>query len=314
MDLRPLIKGIATREPAELAFAPLGLPLRIEMEDANHAGAVRSACRSWKGDAADAAPPLRLRVAAAADLHGFGEARIDVIDNELRLAGPGVLGRAFAAARHGWCEVSNDYLTDPDRLREHVLEPLALFLITHNGRAPIHAAGILTGDLAVLLAGPSGSGKSCLAVAADRAGLPVLSDDTVYLQRGPTLRTWGWRGPAHLLPGDVPGPRGATRIRNGKTKYAVPLRSPEDGKGARETTVAILKHGNRSALGPIEPDEAMRRLANLEPGFDLLRADIEEAHRLLTANGAWLLTLSKDPADAIALLQANLARLRATAV
>ena len=77
--------------------------------------------------------------------------------------------------------------------------------------------------------------------------------------------------------------------------------------------MVLLEPGDRTALAALRPDEAMRRLAPLEPGFDLLRADIDAAHRLLAGQGAWLLTLSKNPAEAIALLVRNLGRLRTDA-
>lgn len=316
MDSRTaLTKDAARRDPAELMFAPLGLDLRIELESANHAALVGSACRSWGGKADDIAMPLRLRVASSPDLNGFGEARIRVAGQQLHIAGPGLEGGACADARRGWCKVSASYLAEPQRLREDAIEPLALWLITHNGRTPLHAAGILAGDCAILLTGPSGSGKSSLAVAADRAGLQVLSDDTVYLQRGPEPKVWGWPGPAHILPEDLRGLLGPIRVRNGRLKHAVPLRSStRSGTNAVKATVVILQHGGRPALCRIGPEDAMRRLAHLEPGFELLRTDVEAAHRLLTRKGAWLLILSKDPAEAIAVLRENLDALRAAAI
>jgi hypothetical protein len=54
----------------------------------------------------------------------------------------------------------------------------------------------------------------------------VLSEDTIHVQLGPPPRVWGLPGPAHLLPADVPGEGGyPTRVRNGRAKYAVPLRT-----------------------------------------------------------------------------------------
>lgn len=307
--------GAATHDLAELVFAPLGVDFRIELENANHAALVGSACRSWEGRADEATPALRLRVALAPDLRGMGEARIRIAGGRLHLTAAGAEGVACTAARRGWCRVSGSYLAKPQRLREDVLEPLALWLITHNGRTPLHAAGLLAGDSAILLAGRSGAGKSSLAVAADRAGLQVLSEDTVYLQRTPALKVWGWPGLAHILPEDLHGMLGTVRIRNGRLKHAVSLRtSAPGGANAREATVVVLQHGARAGLGFIESDEALRRLAHLEPGFDLLRTDIEAAHRLLTEKGAWLLTLSKDPAEGISVLRESLDGLRVTAI
>ncbi|MXO58902.1 hypothetical protein GRI89_05030 [Altererythrobacter salegens] len=48
-----------------------------------------------------------------------------------------------------------------------MLEPLALFLVSHNRRIPIHASAIRAGETAILFAERSGAGKSSLALAAD---------------------------------------------------------------------------------------------------------------------------------------------------
>ena len=61
-----------------------------------------------------------------------------------------------------------------------------------TGDASIHASAVLVGDRAVLIRGPSGSGKSCLAfdlILAGRAGLIgralLVGDDRVHLTRHP---------------------------------------------------------------------------------------------------------------------------------
>ncbi|MDT8370300.1 MAG: hypothetical protein RQ745_13920 [Longimicrobiales bacterium] len=50
-----------------------------------------------------------------------------------------------------------------------------------DDRAPIHAAGLVSGDAALLVLGGSGAGKSTLALAWSRAGHPILGDDVVLL-------------------------------------------------------------------------------------------------------------------------------------
>lgn len=110
---------------------------------------------------------------------------------------PGAEGEADAERRSASCAVAAHSLSAPDRLREDVLEPLVLFLITRHQRTPVHASSFVAQGLAIVLAGPSGTGKSCLARAADEAGFQVLSDDTVYLQREPRLKVWGHPEAAH---------------------------------------------------------------------------------------------------------------------
>ena len=65
---------------------------------------------------------------------------------------------------------------------------LGVFLryrITPEEGTCFHAAGVRIDERAVLLVGPSGVGKSTLAAKARRAGLPVLSDEQIFVT---------WRG------------------------------------------------------------------------------------------------------------------------
>ncbi len=309
MDVEGLFARSAEppRAAVSLRLAPLGLPLRIDAETPELAACVEAACVSWRGAKGAAGAGLRIALRLDPGLRGTGEARIEVAGREMGLAGPGVAGRALADERRAHAAVSPDYLAAPLRLLDEVLEPLALFLLARNGRTPVHAAGFVIGGVPVVAAGPSGSGKSCLALAADAAGWPVLSDDTVYLDAGPEPRLWGWPGAVHLLPADCPGGSAATRLRNGRLKHAVaPLNAVSAPVCAVDASLCILVHGQNVALEPLSPREALRRLAPLEPGFDLLTDEIAAAHAFLARNGAWLLTLSPRPPEAIALLARTL--------
>ena len=55
-------------------------------------------------------------------------------------------------------------------MSEEMINTLVLFLVAQAARTPLHASAIMLGDTAIVLAGRSGSGKSSLALAADRAG------------------------------------------------------------------------------------------------------------------------------------------------
>lgn len=210
--------------------------------------------------------------------------------------------------------VHPDLLEEEHALRDEALGTLLLFLLTRNGRTPLHAAGVVMRDLAVLLLGPSGAGKSCLALAAARRGLQLLSDDTVYVQLQPELRVWAIPHAIHLLPGDAPeGTGGALRLRNGRLKHAVPAGACERATAARSAALCLLARGPDARLERIGPDEVRAAAEALEPGFDLLRTDIEAALARLGPSGGWRLTLSADPAEAIDLLIRNFDRLEAVA-
>ena len=223
---------------------------------------------------------------------------------------------AWADAESGIarCALDPSLLAQEQVLRDEVLDPLLLFLLTRSGRTPLHAAGFIVRDLAVLLLGASGAGKSCLALAAARKGLHLLSDDTVYVQLQPELRVWGIPRAIHLLPGDAPeGTAGALRLRNGRLKQAVPAGLCGRAPVARSAALCLLAPGRDARLERIGPDEVRSAADALEPGFDLLRTDIEAALARLGASGGWRLTLSADPAEAIDLLMRNLDRLEAGA-
>lgn len=87
-------------------------------------------------------------------------------------------GRASASIRESEAEslwfISHPLFTLP------LLESLK-----RRGRFSMHAAGLCRGERCLLLPGDSGSGKSTLTVALVRAGFGFLSDDTVFLARGP---------------------------------------------------------------------------------------------------------------------------------
>ncbi|HSQ95927.1 MAG TPA: hypothetical protein VLM18_07550 [Croceibacterium sp.] len=199
-----------------------------------------------------------------------------------------------------------------DRLRCEIIEPLILFLVTRDGRTPFHAAAISDGDgLAVLLVGPSGAGKSSLALAAHEAGWTVLSEDTAYIQIDPSLRVWGWPGPVHLLPGNKAARGHPLRLRNGRLKHAVPLaQSSEPPRSFEQAVVCILERGTDVGLTRLTSTEAKNLMPQTEAGFRLLDADIQVAMDRLVKVGALKLTLSADPAEAIALLDANLGEIR----
>lgn len=253
-------------------------------------------------------PPLHLHLFLATDISSRGDAALDVRVAEPRLILAGAAsGRADAARSEASCTVPPPLLDEPQRLAE-VLDTLLLFIVTRRGRVPVHASGVVAGDTAAVLAGPSGTGKSTLALAAHRAGLPVLSDDTVYVQMAPRPRVWGFPRPIHVFPHDAPADEdGAMRLRSGRWKRAVPL--PAAPPPAARAALFLLEPGDEVALHPVDADTAVERMmALLEPGFDDFRRELPGVVRALCDGGAWRLTLSADPADAVRLVRQTLER------
>jgi energy-coupling factor transporter ATP-binding protein EcfA2 len=158
-------------------------------------------------------------------------------------------------------------------------------------------------ETAVVLAGPSGSGKSSLALAAAHAGLTVLSEDTVFVQLRPKLRLWSRMDAIHVLERDAPaGALGAMRFRSGRWKKILPMAMPQNF--ADEAVLCVLAAGADLSLTPMAPEDAIAALtANPEPGYEFYGARSVEAVRMLAVNGAWRLTLSKSPHEAIDLIR-----------
>jgi hypothetical protein len=217
-----------------------------------------------------------------------------------------------AVEQHGHLRARGGHRLGDVGNRRPAIEPLLLYLLARRDRTPLHASAFMLDGLAVVLAGSSGMGKSCLAHAAQRAGLRVLSDDTVHVQLTPALRVWGLPRPIHLLPADAPdGGPAALRWRNGKLKRAVPVASDRP-LAADRAVLCLLKRGEAVKLDIL--DERPPHWPALEPGFDLLPAQSQAACVALTARGHARLTLGADPATAIAALQlhgAALARIAA---
>ncbi len=280
----------------------MGVHLKLEAEDRRLLRAALAALAAWPEPPRGARPPaLRLRISMGRE-SGGGAPEVSVDGSALRLAGRGVAGAADARRGEGWCVVPAELASDPDRLGAEVVDPLLLFLLTRAGRVPVHAAGVCVGETAVVLAGASGSGKSTLAHAALRAGLGVLSDDTVFVEREPALRVWGYPRPIHLLPESAAaaGVDGAPRLRGGRWKIAVHASGPAPTSAPR-AVLCLLDRGDAVSLRPVPVAEAVASLAGaLDPGFDHFGEETPDVARALAAGGAWRLTLSAEPEEAVA--------------
>jgi hypothetical protein len=297
-----------------LTIAPLELlimdrPVLVRSDDPAVLAAAALAYAAWPAGRAGDGPVIQLDLtlseAALGEAASCDPIRIEVEGGRLRSVGSGPQFWADAQTLMGFCRVPAELLAEPDRLASEALDTLLLFLLTRSGRTPVHAAGVMCGQTAVLLIGPSGSGKSTLSVSAMARGLQILSDDTVYIQLQPCFQVWGFPRPLHVFPADAPGFISATRLRAGKLKAVVPLTPGASLSMANHAVVVLLQQDGHIRLDPIEAAVAADALAQLEPGFDLLRRESAEAAAALTASGAWRLSLARDPGAAIDLLIAQ---------
>ena len=122
-------------------------------------------------------------------------------------------GAGFALARSGatllaWCAATGEFEIDATDATvrchsragaawEHRIGTMAVpLLLAELGELAVHAAAVGVCGRAVLFAGPSGRGKSTLALAASELGHPVISEDGVTIDpNDERLRVWpGLRG------------------------------------------------------------------------------------------------------------------------
>jgi hypothetical protein len=209
---------------------------------------------------------------------------------------------------HGW--VTRALLADRVHFRIAILESLVLSIVTWMDRVPVHGSVLAGGGAALLLTGPSGTGKSTLTYAAARAGTCVLTDEIVFAQRAPA-RAWGMPRVVNL-PSDgtrfFPELASAPRrlLPNGKQKIPVEL----EALGAVPTLplverigVCVLERGQPGAgvrVAELPADEVVRvMLDDLEPGFHLFEDRLPAIVREWAGAGAWRLSVDGHPADAV---------------
>jgi hypothetical protein len=139
----------------------------------------------------------------------------------------------------------------------------------HRGLTTLHAAGVVIGDVTLVLRGPAGAGKSTLAAAAAIAGHGVLAEEGVWYDPGQApacLRGAPWT--IHLddaslaLLGREAPPQGsglATGAASAPMKRALDVADDLHGRAAE-----------RAPLGPIvyldPPDGSSARWRRLAPG------------------------------------------------
>ena len=304
-----------------LELPVLGLPVQVESNSAYVVGVFEEAFGVWRNLTREATGErLRVRVFIHHGAESEGEhATVShrVPDGRrLLMHTAGSFAIADPDRREALAYVSDTLAADREHFRLTMLESLVLALASQFDRVPLHAAAIARDGAGVLLAARSGVGKSTLAYAAHAAGLPVMSDDTVWVQRSPRSRVWGMPRRIHLTPGSEQFfpelARSTTSVlANGKVKMVVDLAQRHNG----ETPLVVDHVGiclvERSSgvlsLSRADPDEVVRELGTrLEPGFSLFAEQTPAYVRGLVGSFVWRLRLSGHPADAVPLLAAML--------
>jgi hypothetical protein len=175
-------------------------------------------------------------------------------------------------------------------LATHALATISLMeLLERRGRYCLHAGCVAASDgRGVLLAGPTGAGKSTLTIALARAGLAYLSDDIVFLDHGQgadTVRVLGFP--------DALGVTAQTAQRfeelrafateeqpSGFPKHLTRMEAVFDVRTLPSCTPAVLifpeiVRGQSSRLRPLDPKQAWLRLV---PDVLLTHPEATQAH------------------------------------
>jgi hypothetical protein len=295
----------------------LGLPLEIHSNDANvlaTADEAFSPWHVWGQDIPATGRSLRVEVHVG-PAHGRPNGRFAWFhqgpwfianDGPHTMSARTDLGEAIAF-------ITPALAADKPNLRYNVIECLGLLLASFRDRTPVHAGAIVRDKRAIMLVGPSGTGKSSLCYAAVRAGFRLLAEDVVYVGLDGGLSLWGCPWRLHLL-GDAvrffPELAGlpVTTQANGKQKLALSIEAIRPGAAqphAREATVCFVERATSgtSTLEPMSADEAYHRLiSKREPGFDLHNR-IDEVAAALVATQAYRLRMGYDPKVAVKLLR-----------
>lgn len=311
--------------PYRIELPVLGVPVDFGTDSAAALGAIRAAYEGWLSvpDAVRSSVRPGPRVGLfAADARVPGPSEPLAPDHRLPaphrlvVASPLVHGVADTRRLAAIGYVAERLLSRPAELAEGVLDPLTLFLVGACDRQPLHAAAVARDGVAILLEGPSGTGKSTLTYAASRLGFRPLADEAVYVQVDPVLRIWGRRARIHLRPEARAhfaelADAAAVEVAPGKARVVVPP-SERDPRFAERAGICLLERGSRASLERASPERVRDTVArHMSAGFDLYAASVPERARRIAERGAWVLTLSDDPAAGAALLEdvaAELAR------
>ncbi|MEP7001945.1 MAG: hypothetical protein ABI969_15765 [bacterium] len=293
-------------------FCVLGLRTLFESNSQYVIDVVGETFGGWRGQSLDvqAADEVVQVVRVKLIVHDHADSadvdapvrHVSTDDGRLLVHSPGSVAVVDPLRRESRAYVTTTLAGDKAHFREHILEAITFALLTDFDRHPVHAAAIARGGRAILLAAPSGTGKSTIAYLAHRSGIDVLGDDHVWIQREPAFRVWGGPLKVRLLAdasGHFPELAGIEPSSR-KTTITTGVAHPPCDRA----TVCVMTRGAAVALERVEGSQLRRELAQqLAPGFDRFAARHDDVVGALTADGGWRLTLSNNPSEALPLLE-----------
>ena len=289
----------------------LGIRTRFSTNSASVAGLVDELRDRWHSGPVDESPldELVIRIVVRSGREG-GDGRVDVRhistpDGRLLIQSPQSIGIVDPLRHDAIAYVTSELVADRAHFQTRVLEAMTFALLAGHDRHPIHAAAVGNVDRALLLAGESGAGKSTLAFLAHTHGMPLLSEDRVWVGLEPSLRIWSVPSAVHLRPEALvhfPVLRGPREVADATSKVAVDVtsRNARLTEPARRAAVCVLAHGGVASLtrldGPTLVTELQRQTAE---GFDRFPDRHTRVLEAISEGGGWRLTLSPSANDAL---------------
>jgi hypothetical protein len=287
----------------------LGIATRFETNDADVARCIQEAFGMWRTLAASDVsrePPLLVRIDVVEGDEGSlppdGHALVRYScpdDARVVVETAGSVGVSDPLRREASARVTRGLVADRMHFRTEILEAITLALLSHFDRHPVHAAAVASNGCAVLLAAPSGTGKSTLAYHCHLDGLDLLGDDHVRVQIEPRVRGWGWPARVRLLADPASSSAAAKEVIQLHTEMT-PARLVAD-----EMHVCCLtRDGGPASLEPLDAAALASALdGQLAPGFDRFPARWPTVLDALARHGGWRLNLSSDPREGVKLVR-----------
>lgn len=321
VDFTPAMDDLLRDAPVTntVELPVLGIATCFETNSPQVLEAVEESFGCWRrltpGAVPDSSSGVRVRVvvyrAASSDRAAAGRVAVRHIcpdATRLIVQSSHAVGISDPERREALAFVADELVEDRVHFRAVVLDALTWSLLSHFDRHPVHAAALGSGNRVLLLAAPSGTGKSTISYVAQRAGLELLGDDHVWVQLEPALRIWSAPRPLRLLPqavADFPELAVQPVIEvDGKRKISL---SHDGGVGPHGydgvVTCVMARHDAPPRLERIAPGEVAAALtAQLAPGFDRYPARQHRVTTMLAERGGWRLTLGDSAEEVLPLL------------
>jgi hypothetical protein len=166
-----------------------------------------------------------------------------------------VTGSYLLRADSAWIGVEPAPGIAPAWLEHRLLSTIVPTLLADRGDLMLHASAVVAGGRAVLFCGPSGRGKSTLALVLSREGLPVLAEDGVAVAPGSD-------GP-EAWPGARDVRMKARGRATGHPLYPSGLHRTDDDQAAGLPVAALVVLGERGSDLEVERLDGPRALAEL---------------------------------------------------